>query len=299
MTENSIVGSAKPMEEPRSLFWTIILYAGAMLLIPCALFVSLDYWLAVTLALILLNVLLVGLLYIGMKRHEKVKDKDVSATTFSRKMFNIIAGLLFAFFTWFFLLFNAPWMGFFVLLAVDYAFGIHEVIYVIFKTKTYFTDAFIALGRQSEPFKPYLASIMALFAFTIVLGFQMLVFQLIGIPNFEWVVITVYVATVVIWGIGDTAAYFVGTKFGKNKLPWNPKKSWQGFFANFAVGIGIGLIAFSPFLLPFVSTVWWILLAIIGAFSAAFFESANLRLDDNFVTVVCTGIILALLIIAI
>jgi len=286
-------------EEPRSLVWTIVLYIGTMCILPVALLIASEYWLAVVLALVMLNVLLCVLLYIGIRRHEQVKDKDQSVTTFSRKMFNIIAGLLFAFFTFIFTIIGFYWMGFFILLAVDYAFGIHEFIYAVLKRKTYFTDAFIALGRQSEPYKPYLASIMALVAFTITLGFQTLIFQLAKIPDFQWVVLIVYIATVTIWGIGDTAAYFAGTKYGSHKLPWNRVKSWEGFFANMAVGIGIGFIAFSPALLPFVTTTWWILLAIIGGVSAAFFESADLRLDDNFVTVVCVGIILGTFIILI
>ena len=290
--------SEQPPEEKRSVFWTIVLYVGAMVLVPCVLFIGLDYVLAVIYALIMLNVLLVGILYIGLQRHEKMKDMDKSATTFSRKMFNIIAGLLFAFFTAIFILLgdliyslNWIWMGFFILLAVDFAFGIHEFIYAVLKKKTYFTDAFIALGRQSEKFKPYLASIMALFAFTIILGFHTLLFF-----SLPYVVVIVYVATVCIWGIGDTAAYFAGTRWGKHKLPWNKIKSWEGLIANFIIGLTIGLIVFSPILFPLISTVWWILFAVIGGLSGAFFESVDLRLDDNFVTPVCTGLILGLLV---
>ncbi len=293
--------SEQSPEEKPSLFWTIVLYVGAMVLVPCVLFISLDYIMAVIYALIMLNVLLVGLLYIGLRRHEELKDKDQSATTFSRKMFNIIAGLLFAFFTAIFIILDSNWywMGFFILLAVDFAFGIHEFIYAVIKKKTYFTDAFIALGRQSEKFKPYLASIMALFAFTIILGLQTLLLQISGISNFQFILLIVYVATVCIWGIGDSAAYFAGTRWGEHKLPWNKKKSWEGLIANLAVGTSIGMLAFSPLLLPAISPVWWILLALIGGLSGAFFESVDIHLDDNFVTVVFTGLILGFLIIVV
>ncbi|NVM53436.1 MAG: hypothetical protein HWN66_06995 [Candidatus Helarchaeota archaeon] len=294
MSSNSIVKSEKPPQAPRSLIWTIILYVGVVLIIPCVLFIDLSYLQDVILSLVIINVLLVVLLYIGMKRHQQVKDKDRSVTTFSRKMFNIIAGLLFAFFIW---IFN-PWVAFFILLGVDYAFGIHEFIYVVLKKKIYFTDAFIALGRQTEPHKPYLASIMALFAFTITLGFQTSIFQYFGILQlYQYSLIIIYTATVLIWGIGDTAAYFAGTRYGNHKLPWNKKKSWEGFFANMAVGIGLGILFFAPFMLPFLTTMWWILLALIGGLAGAFFESINLQLDDNFVTPVFTGLILGLVIV--
>ena len=300
MSETSAADPNKPAEEKPSLLWTIVLYAGAMGILPCVLFLSLDYLLSLIVALLMLNGLLVTFLYIGLKRQEQVKGKDISATTFSRKMFNIIAGLLFAFFIWiysFIRLEGSAWMGFFTLLAIDYAFGIHEVIYAGLKKKTYFTDAFVALGRQSEPYKPYLASIMALFAFTIVLGFQSWLFQ--NLVNYEYTVMIVYIATVLIWGVGDTAAYFAGTKYGKRKLPWNKKKSWAGFFANMAVGIGLGFFFFAPFMLSIVTPAWWIILALVGGASGAFFESVDFRLDDNFVTPAFVGIILGVLIILI
>jgi dolichol kinase len=289
----------EPSEEKPSLFWSIFLVAGANILIAIAFFVP-SIWLWHVLGAIgLLDLLLVVFVLVGLKRHKETKDKDLSATTFSRKMFNIISGLLFAFLVFLF----SPFLALFILLGVDFAFGFHEIAYVVFKRKTYFTDAFIALGRQSEPFKPYMASIMALFGFTIALSFQTVFFNIYAAnffpQSFGYVVVMVYIATILIWGIGDTAAYFAGTKYGKHKLPYNEKKSWEGFFANFAVGVGLGLIFFSPFVLSFVPTLWWILLALIGGLSGAFFESVDLHLDDNFVTVTVTGIILGLLIILI
>ncbi len=282
------------IEKP-SLFWSIFIVAGANLLIALAFFVPTIYFWHVLGALGLLNFLLVFFMIIGLKRHEKVKDKDLDATTFSRKMFNIISGLLFAGFVWLF----TPFLALFILFGVDFAFGFHEVAYAVIKKKTYFTDAFIALGRQSEPFKPYMASIMALFGFTIALTYQTLLFQFLGIPNFQMAVMIVYIATILIWGIGDTAAYFAGTHYGTHKLPYNKKKSWEGFLANTAVGIGLGLFFFSPFMLPFVNTFWWILLSIIAGLSGAFFESIDIHLDDNFVSVTFNGLVIGSLIILI
>jgi len=289
----------EPNEGSPSLFWSVFIVAGANILIALAFFIPFVWTWHILGALGLLNLLLVVFMVIGLKRHEQTKDKDLSATTFSRKMFNIISGLLFAFFIFIF----TPYLAFFILLGIDFAFGFHEVAYVIFKQKTYFTDAFIALGRQSEPFKPYLASIMALFGFSIVLGVQTILFSINAtkfLPvSFTYVVIIIYIATILIWGIGDTAAYFAGTKFGNHKLPYNKVKSWEGFIANFGVSMGLGFIFFAPFTLSFVTNIWWIILAIVGGLSGAFFESVNLRLDDNFTTVTATGLIFALLIILI
>jgi len=288
----------EPAQEKPSLFWSIFIIGGANLIIASAFFVAAIPTLFVIGALAVLDILLVVFVLIGLKRHEKVKDKDLSATTFSRKMFNIISGLIFGFFIW---LFN-PLMALFILLGIDFAFAFHEFAYAVIKKKTYFTDAFIALGRQSEPFKPYLASIMALFGFSIVLCFQTFMFQLhFGSVIFSNVVIIVYVATILIWGIGDTAAYFAGTRYGDHKLPYNKKKSWEGFFANAVVGTGLGILFFAVFLPLFTPItcpfILWLPLSLCGGFVGAFFESVNLHLDDNFVTVTAVGLILGLLVI--
>jgi dolichol kinase len=281
----------EPSKEKYSWFWTFFIIIVANLLIASALFMDLGYlWYTIG-ALGVINFLLVFFIFIGKIRHKTVKDKDKSATTFSRKMFNIISGLIFAFFI---AVFN-PFVALFILLGVDFAFGFHEVVYVKFKTKMYFTDAFIALGRQSEPFKPYLASIMALFGFSIVLGFQSFLFRAFNLAGFPISLTIIYIATILIWGIGDTAAYFAGTRLGKHHLPYNKKKTWEGFFGNLGIGTLIGLILFNPFILPFVTPVWWIILALCGGLTGAFFESVNLHLDDNFVAVTATGLILGVL----
>ncbi|MFX1295873.1 MAG: hypothetical protein ACFFD2_13600 [Promethearchaeota archaeon] len=287
----------KLSKEKISLFWSILIVVGANIIIACALFVPFIYSWHVLGALGLLNSLLIFFVFIGMKRHERVKDKDFSATTFSRKMFNIISGLIFAFFIWLF----SPFLALFILLGIDFAFSFHEIAYVVFKSKTYFTDALNALGRQSDLFKPYLSSIMALLGFSIALGFQTIIFQLYAIKfaplTYGFVVIIVFIATILIWALSDTVAYFVGTYYGKHKLPYNKKKSFEGFFANMAVGIGLGFFFFNPLVLPFISSFWWIFLSIIGGITSAFFESVDLHLDDNFITVTFTGIILGTLII--
>jgi dolichol kinase len=116
-----------------------------------------------------------------------------------------------------------------------------------------------------------------------------------NIPNPTFTGAMVYIDTILIWGIGDTVAYFAGTRLGKHHLPYNKKKTWEGFCGNMGVGIAIGLLFFSPLVLSFMTPVWWIIIAISGGVGTAFFESVNLRLDDNFVSVALTGLLLGLL----
>jgi phosphatidate cytidylyltransferase len=57
-----------------------------------------------------------------------------------------------------------------------------------------------------------------------------------------------------LWG-GDSAAYFVGKRFGKHPLApkISPKKSWEGAFANLLACIGVSLA-----LMPLLGLAWWV-----------------------------------------
>ncbi|MBI3818070.1 MAG: hypothetical protein HY286_05205 [Planctomycetes bacterium] len=48
-----------------------------------------------------------------------------------------------------------------------------------------------------------------------------------------------------ILAIGDSMAALIGRSMGRNKLPWNPDKSWQGFAAFVCFGTCAGAIAYS------------------------------------------------------
>ncbi|TFF89537.1 MAG: hypothetical protein EU549_00260 [Promethearchaeota archaeon] len=278
-----------------SLFWSIFLVGSANLIIFGVLLIDIKYFWSIIFAVMVINTLLVVFSIIGIYRYKETKDKDLEATTFSRKMFNIISGLIIAGLIWLF----SPIMTIFLLFGIDFAFGFHEVIYVKFKKKTYFTDALIALGRQSEPYKPYLASITALLGLTTVLTYETILFQITQIINYEYVVMIVYIGVILIWGIGDTMAYFVGTQYGRHKLSYNKKKSWEGFLANMAVSIAIGFVFFSSYFLEFITMPWIIILPFIGGIGAAFFESIDIKIDDNFVNSAFTGILMTNLIILI
>jgi uncharacterized protein (TIGR00297 family) len=80
---------------------------------------------------------------------------------------------------------------------------------------------------------------------------------------------------------GDPAASIFGTVFGGPVLPWNPQKTWIGFFANWAFG-GVG----SVFVYAFTARGLTPLAAAIfmgGAGLFAFLESVRSGIDDNLV----------------
>lgn len=74
---------------------------------------------------------------------------------------------------------------------------------------------------------------------------------------------------ILIW-ISDTAAYLVGSKFGKNRLfeRISPKKSWEGAIGSFVITVAIG--SFGGYLFPSIFTDWWqwsILAVVVNVFS--------------------------------
>lgn len=64
----------------------------------------------------------------------------------------------------------------------------------------------------------------------------------------------------IVWG-NDTAAYFVGSKFGKKKLmpSVSPKKSWEGFWGGVIFGLIIGYI--NSMLFPLFDAMHWLIMA--------------------------------------
>ncbi|MEO7794560.1 MAG: DUF92 domain-containing protein [Thermoanaerobaculia bacterium] len=97
------------------------------------------------------------------------------------------------------------------------------------------------------------------------------------------------------WGIlafGDGMASIVGMAIGRQKLPWNPAKSWAGSLAFFLFG---GLAA-SILLLWSAPGAYSASFAIAIGFAAALFaallESQPLGLDDNLGVPLVTGLVL-------
>jgi len=281
-------------------FWSIfvVFIADLIVIIPSFFDFNTYWWMSLT-AVLILDGLLTGLVLYGNLRYEKVKNKGKETTTFSRKMFNIVASLLASVFIFLF----DPLFSIFCLITLDWAFGMHEVVYAGLKLKMWYTDAFNALGRQSEEYKPYYASFMALLSSTLVLGVEapiLFFYQNLFLPlTFKWTVFYIYTTSVMIWGIGDTSAFLAGSKYGKHKLPWNKNKSLEGLIANILVSIAVTFvfIGLGFFINGIITTSIYITLVIITGTLGAFYESLDLKLDDNLTTPLLTGITLTLLII--
>ena len=287
---------------------SILLVLGNNLIIASSLFINLAYWSYVLIAILILDSLLIGLVIVGIFRYKKVKDKDKEAVTMSRKIFNIVSGLLA---TLFIILFD-PIFSIFVLISLTFAFGYHELIYAGFKKDLWFTKILNALGRQSEEYSPYYASFMALLSSTIILSIEaplLLYFKALYLPiDYKWIVMFIYTTTVLIWGIGDTMAFIFGTKYGKHKLPWNKKKSLEGLLVNVGIStlisfvfLGMGFVFLNLTLFGIVmcwsilSVPFYILTSIIGGISGGLFESLELKIDDNLITPLLTGVTLTIL----
>ena len=79
----------------------------------------------------------------------------------------------------------------------------------------------------------------------------------------------------------DTAASQIGIPFGKHRLSWNPKKSWEGMIAGSLVSLFAGI---------FVGPVWAVG-AMVGYFIGDAFTEHPLPVCDNLFTPVVIGLI--------
>lgn len=283
-------------ELPTSMFWSVVLIGATNFLIFLGFLLGFVDLIRILLSMVIIDVLLVVLILVANKRIESGKHEEKESTTFSRKMFNIIAAVVVAFFMAVF----GTWLCFFIVTALACAFGLHEVILVGIKRKTHFTDAFNALGRQADPGRPYMASFLCLFSFFIILVFLLVFFTSV------WQIVIIFLVITLTWGIGDTMAWYVGSNWGthKLKLPFNEDKTAEGSLAFVATGIGLAFLLFSPlfqFILlipPLLNGVWYILVSIFTGFIGAFFEALarSPYLDDNLITPIGLGIILTFLV---
>lgn len=89
------------------------------------------------------------------------------------------------------------------------------------------------------------------------------------------------IAAILMLCIGDPSAVLVGRRIGRHKWKWNPDKSLEGSAAMFII---------SSLLLIILGIEWWVAAAV--AISVAAFESLPLKISDNFVIPVVTGMIL-------
>ena len=86
---------------------------------------------------------------------------------------------------------------------------------------------------------------------------------------------------ILILAVSDAAATVIGTNFGKSKLPWNKRKTFEGSISFFFTSFFI----FYPFISPRFS--------LLGALILAFLESSDF-LDDNFLIPVIAALIMRL-----
>src|SRR2546428_110967 len=100
------------------------------------------------------------------------------------------------------------------------------------------------------------------------------------------------------WGImaaGDSAAGFVGRRFGRRRIPWNPSKTAEG-----SIAFTLAATLFSWAVLAWMGR-GLSEAALLGACTslfAAFLESLPWRLDDNLTVPLLSGVFLAVLVTA-
>lgn len=293
------------MEEEKSLLWSIILVAipnGTILSSLILVFLQIItenpfiYLWKVIFSIVFIDVLMVVLVIIGEKRSKKTEGKDQSITTFSRKLFNIIAGIVVVFLVFI----CGHWLGMYITFALAFAFLAYEIIYVKLGIITYFTKTFDALGRQVEPGEIYIPSFMALFSSAAVLLVTVLFLETFRSPG---LIAITYLVIILCWGIGDTCAYYGGKNYGKHKLFYNRDKSLEGSLCFFIASLVICFVGFSPLILlllgspliPVYPIPWYVIVSVFLSLVAALFEGlaghSRKYLDDNLLTPIGTALV--------
>ncbi len=125
----------------------------------------------------------------------------------------------------------------------------------IIKKRRYFLDIFKIVDRKED-----LEVMPAKGAINFFVG--------IFIVSIFFDVKTLYISIVVL-SLGDSFSTVVGKKFGRHKIPYNSKKSVEGFLA-FVVFAFVGSMFFCDFKVA-------LILSIFGAFV----ESLPIKIDDN------------------
>ncbi|QDU80354.1 Cytidylyltransferase family protein [Polystyrenella longa] len=87
---------------------------------------------------------------------------------------------------------------------------------------------------------------------------------------------------VVILAFGDGSAFIGGKRWGRKKLPWNPDKSWAGFFSFIVVAAPMATYLFYQVAdNPSVSLSNSLICAVTATVLAAIAESIDTKLTDN------------------
>jgi uncharacterized protein (TIGR00297 family) len=94
-----------------------------------------------------------------------------------------------------------------------------------------------------------------------------------------------------ITGVGDVMAAVAGERWGRRRLPFNPEKSWAGFFSFIAFGAPAGFVLLL-WTSPGMASTTALEIGAAAAVLGALVESLPMRLDDNLsVPFVCAGFI--------
>lgn len=100
-----------------------------------------------------------------------------------------------------------------------------------------------------------------------------------------------------VWGVlalGDGVASLAGLALGGPHLPWNPRKTWTGFFAMVAFGaLGSAVLVAWTLRQPIEAPLVWLSVAL--AVACAWVESLDTTLDDNLTVPLIGAIAIALL----
>jgi len=287
-----------------NLFWTLIIFISFNLFASIGLFLRLiTDLLTFILVIIAFNITAIILSFIGISKAKQLKggiSPDTKLAILLRKLFNIVGGLITIATCWFL----GSWLTFFVLAGILLAFILHKILYVKFKIKTIFTNTILALGRDTGPDKVFWPTITALSSFSFTIGFISLIFQNYFGPNFWPQFFIISTAVILIWGVGDSSAYYIGSNFGIKKLPYNKNKTYIGTFRFFIVSSIVALIILSPFMEIFIeitpvlfNNLNWIWSSFVSAFIGALTESLNIKINDNFTIPFIESIILVILVI--
>lgn len=88
-------------------------------------------------------------------------------------------------------------------------------------------------------------------------------------------------AMLCILAFGDSAAALGGRRWGRRRLPWNPRKTWIGMGCFLAAALPIGSIAYWGEARPSVALSTAFACGFCAAVPAAIAETLPLRIDDN------------------
>jgi len=89
------------------------------------------------------------------------------------------------------------------------------------------------------------------------------------------------VMTLAILAFGDGFATLCGMKFGGQRLPWNPAKTWTGFACFLACGTPLATLIYWGEARPTVSLITAAVIAAVTTLTAAIMESLPFKLTDN------------------